>query len=78
MRGKSLTCRHENHEEAQVFDLSIDQIGVKDPEEKTDSNDKSETCRASERLSRKWTAQTIIDFPFSSQSSGKKNVTIPS
>jgi len=41
MRGKSLTCRHENYEETQVFDPSIDKIWVTDPEEKIDSNGKS-------------------------------------
>ena len=41
MRGKSLTCRHENYEEAQVFDLSIDKIGSKTLKERIDSNGKS-------------------------------------
>ena len=34
MRGKSLTCRQQTYEEAQVFDLSIDMIRVKNPERK--------------------------------------------
>jgi len=79
MRGKSLTCRQQTDEEAQVFDLSIDKIGSKTLKERIDSNGKSETCRASERQSRKLTAQTILDFPFPSQSpaTGKSGDSTP-
>jgi len=29
MRGKSPTCRKENYEQPQVFDLSVDQLGAR-------------------------------------------------
>jgi len=43
------------------LNLSIDKIEVKDPEEKIDSNGKSETCRAFERQSRKWPSGRAAD-----------------
>jgi len=46
------------------LNLSMDKIEVKDPEEKIDSNGKSETCRAFERQSRRWTPRLSLISPF--------------
>ena len=78
MRGKSLTCRQLNYEEAQVFDLSIDKIRIKDPERKNRLERQVRDLPRIRAAEPQMDSQTIIDFPFSSQSSGKKNVTIPS